>query len=33
MFLVAFVALGAAAWLIGRGEHFVARRREVPADA
>ena len=33
MFLVAFVALGAAAWIIGRGEHVVARRREVPADA
>jgi cytochrome bd-type quinol oxidase subunit 1 len=33
MFLIAFVALGAAAWVIGRGEHLFARRREARADA
>ena len=33
MFLVAFVALGVAAWLIGRGEQLFGRRREAHADA
>jgi hypothetical protein len=33
MFLIAFVMLGTAAWIIGRGEGFILRRREVPADA
>ena len=33
MFLIAFIMLGSAAWIIGRGEGFLLRRREVPADA
>jgi hypothetical protein len=32
LFLVSFVLLGAASWVIGRGEGFVHRRRHPAAE-